>query len=53
MANITVNEISKTARYAVPNADYCTVALPITACWGPAFEDPRSMQNDRHMAVFG
>ena len=46
MANITVNEISKTARYAVPNADYCTVALPITACWGPAFEDPASLGVD-------
>lgn len=43
MANIKVNEISKSYTYSVPNADYCTVALPITACWGPAFEDPTSL----------
>ena len=46
MANITVNEISRSYTYSVPNADYCTVALPITACWGPAFEDPNSLGVD-------
>lgn len=46
MANITVNEISKTSAFRAPNADYCTVALPITSCWGPAFEDPASLGID-------
>ena len=46
MANITINEISKTSAYRSPNAEYCTVALPITACWGPAFEDPASLGTD-------
>ena len=46
MANITVNEISRSYTYSVPNADYCTVAMPITACWGPAFEDPNSLGID-------
>lgn len=40
MAKITVNPISNNYSINVPNANYCTVALPITACWGPAFEDP-------------
>lgn len=40
MAKITVNPISNNYSINVTNANYCTVALPITACWGPAFEDP-------------
>lgn len=40
MAKITVNPISNNYSINVANANYCTVALPITACWGPAFEDP-------------
>lgn len=43
MANIKVNEITRTYTYTIQNSDYCTVALPITACWGPAFEDPASL----------
>lgn len=46
MANIKVNEITRTYTYSIQNSDYCTVALPITACWGPAFEDPDSLGID-------
>ena len=42
MAEIIINEISSNYGYNVSAADYCTVALPITACWGPAFEDPNA-----------
>ena len=37
MANIVVNEVSQNYTYNVGNSEYCTVALPITACWGPAY----------------
>lgn len=47
MANIKVNEITRNYSYSITdNPDYCTVALPITACWGPAFEDPASLGID-------
>ena len=51
MANITVNEISRSYTFRTPNADYCTVALPITACWGPAFEDPDSLGTDTNSVL--
>lgn len=34
---INVNVISENNAFNVENANYCTVALPITACWGPGF----------------
>lgn len=34
---IQVNVISENKAFTVENANYATVALPITACWGPAF----------------
>lgn len=34
---IQVNVISENKAFTVENANYCTVALPITACWGPGF----------------
>ena len=37
---ITVNVISENNAYNVDTANYCTVALPITACWGPGFSLP-------------
>lgn len=40
MASITINESSANYSYSVGTATYATVALPITAIWGPAFEDP-------------
>lgn len=42
MAQITINEISKNYTYSAGNISFCSVALPITACWGPSFEDPTS-----------
>ncbi len=46
MANIKVNEITKNYTYDMRDVNYCTVAMPITACWGPAFEDPDSLGTD-------
>ena len=43
---ITVNVISENNAFAVENANYCTVALPITACWGPGFTLPTSEMSD-------
>lgn len=40
MAQITINEISQNYSYRVSTSSFCTVALPITACWGPAFVEP-------------
>ena len=37
---IQVNVISENKAFTVENANYCTVALPITACWGPGFTLP-------------
>lgn len=37
---IQVNVISENNAFNVENANYCTVALPITACWGPGFSLP-------------
>ena len=42
MAKITINPISNNYSINVTNANYCTVAMPLTACWGPAFEDPKT-----------
>lgn len=37
MAQIRVNEISQNYAYSVGTASFATVALPITASWGPGF----------------
>lgn len=37
---IQVNVISENNSFNVENANYATVALPITACWGPCFTLP-------------
>lgn len=42
MAQIVINEISQNYTYNVGTASYCTVALPITSCWGPGFFDATS-----------
>ena len=39
MANININEISQNYTYNIGNNSYATIALPITASWGPGFED--------------
>lgn len=42
---IQVNVISENKAFTVENANYCTVALPITACWGPGFTLPTADPN--------
>lgn len=39
MANIVINEISQNYTYNIGASSYATVALPITACWGPAYDN--------------
>lgn len=46
MAQITINEISQNYTYNIGTNSFCTVALPITASWGPAFVDPASTGQD-------
>ena len=41
---IKVNVISENNAFNVENANYCTVALPITSCWGPAFLLPTAFK---------
>ena len=43
---IQVNVISENKAFTVENANYCTVALPITACWGPSFTLPTADPSD-------
>jgi len=43
MAQIVINEISQNYTYNIGNNSFATVALPITACWGPGYIDPRSL----------
>ena len=43
MAKIVINEISQNYTYTTGNNNYATVALPLTACWGPAYQDPESV----------
>lgn len=40
MAKIVISEISANYTYNVGDNSFATVALPITACWGPGFSDP-------------
>ena len=43
---IQVNVISENNAFSVEYAKYCTVALPITACWGPGFTLPTANPSD-------
>lgn len=43
MANITINEISSNYQWNIGTTNFATVALPITACWGPAYMDINTM----------
>ena len=45
MANIVINEISQNYTYNIGNSSFATVALPITACWGPGYVDSNSDGN--------
>ena len=44
MADIVINEISQNYSYVIGDSSYCCVALPITACWGPAYQGFESAQ---------
>lgn len=46
MAVITINEISRNYSFAVGTSTYATIALPITASWGPGYFDPSSTANE-------
>lgn len=43
MATITINEVSRNYNYSTSNMTFCSVAMPMTASWGPAFEDPATL----------
>ena len=43
MPKITINEISQTYTYNIGTNSYATVALPITASWGPGYFDPATV----------
>ena len=47
MAQIVINEISQNYTYNAGNSSFCTVALPITSCWGPGYEDPAALGVDK------
>ena len=46
MAKITINEISKNYSFATGTNTFATVALPITASWGPGYFDPDTIINE-------
>lgn len=50
MANIVINEISQNYTYAIGNNSYATVALPITACWGPGYIDAATVSGIQSLA---
>lgn len=37
MANIKINEVSQNYTYNIGASSFATVAMPITACWGPGY----------------
>lgn len=43
MAQITINEVSQNYTYSTGNSAFATVALPITASWGPGYLDPATV----------
>ena len=51
MAQITINEISQSYSYNVGTNSFATVALPITACWGPAYQDPKTLGVDKETVL--
>lgn len=46
MAQIVINEISQNYTYNIGSNSFATVALPITAMWGPAYMEPPSTVPD-------
>lgn len=47
MAQIVINEISQNYTYNIGKNSFATVALPITAMWGPAFEDWSNVDEEK------
>ena len=43
MAKISINEQSRNYSYNVGTSSFATVALPITASWGPGLYDPKTV----------
>lgn len=43
MASIVINEISRNYTWTVGTSSFATVALPITASWGPGYFDPSGL----------
>lgn len=43
MANIKINEVSQNYTYNIGTSSYATVALPITASWGPGYVEPATI----------
>lgn len=43
MAQIVINEISQNYSYNIGTNAYATIAMPITASWGPAFQGPETL----------
>lgn len=46
MAQVVINEISQTYNFNASTGNFATVALPITACWGPGFVDPQTVDHN-------
>lgn len=46
MAKITINEISQNYLWSVGSSTFATVALPITAAWGPGYMEPSLLGDD-------
>ena len=42
MAQIAINEVSQNYTYNIGTSSFATVALPITASWGPAYTESES-----------
>lgn len=43
MAQIVINEVSQNYTYTIGSNSYATIALPITASWGPCYQDPTAV----------
>lgn len=43
MATIKINEVSQNYTYNIGTSSYATVALPITASWGPGYVEPTTI----------
>lgn len=52
MAKIVINEISSNYTYNIGTNSYATVALPITAAWGPCYYDANSESGKTKESVF-